>query len=138
MVSMRYTKLIIYNLSILLVLFLLLEAGFRIFKPDYEYYERTCAADFMDEAYLKTDTNWVQPDSDLGWVCRQKEQLNFYRPDFFHIAYHINSQGFRSPEFSSRMDSAINKKRVLLLGDSFLFGIFLEEPQTVSSQLLKN
>ncbi len=137
MVSMRFTKLIIYNLSILVVLFLLLEVGFRIFEPGYEYYERTCAADFMDEAYLKTDTNWVEPDSVLGWVCQQKENLKFYRPDFFHIAYNINSHGFRSPDFPKGSDAANEKKRILLLGDSFLFGIFLEESQTISSQLLK-
>ena len=132
---MQFTKLIIYNLAILLGLLFLAEVGFRISEPDYAYYERTCAADFYEKAWQKLDTNWVQKDTTLGWVCRQKDYLKFYQPDFFNVAYAINSDGFRSPEFTIPMDTFPRAKRVLLLGDSFLFGIFLENDQTISAKI---
>lgn len=108
----------------------LLEIGFRIVDSDYKYYERTSGCDFEGKALVKMDTNWVQRDEDLGWVCRQKPDLNFYRSDFFDVKYHINSAGFRTPEFLPS-----SEKRILILGDSFLFGLFLEEDSTVASRL---
>lgn len=132
---MRFTKLIIYNLTVFLVLLIALEVGFRIAVPDYSYYQRTCAADFNEEARQKMDTNWVHPDSQLGWVCQTKKKLKFYRSDFFDVEYRINEQGFRTPDFTENSDSTLQKKKVLLLGDSFLFGIFLEENQIVANRL---
>lgn len=132
---MRFTKLIIYNLGLLLALLFLAETGFRISHPDYAYYERSCAADFYDKAWQKLDTNWVHIDTTLGWVCRQKKYLKFYQPDYSEVAYAINSAGFRSPEFTIPRDTFPRPRRVLLLGDSFLFGIFLENDQTISAKI---
>ncbi len=132
---MRFTKLIIYNVSVLLVLFFIVEAGFRIGASDYAFYQRTCAADFTEGAVLEMDTNWVQQDSILGWVCRKKPHLKFYRPSFWKVNYHINEFGFRSPEFPGARDRGKQQKRVLLLGDSFLFGIFLEEEKTITNRM---
>ena len=130
-------KLIKTNLIVLFVLLLLCEIGFRIVRPDYQYYERTYTAQFQDKAIHQLDTNWVKPDSTLGWVCQQKEQLKFYLPQHFDITYQINSQGFRNPvDFDSLENKS--KKRILLLGDSFLFGIFLENEKTISSLLQKD
>ena len=132
---MRITKIIIYNLTVLLLLFLLAEAGFRIWAPDYQFYERTSLAGFTEEAQLKLDTNWVQQDSLLGWVCRKNPHLKFYRSDFWEVNYGINDLGFRSTEFPREKFASEPKTRILLLGDSFLFGIFLEESTTISSRM---
>jgi hypothetical protein len=132
---MSTTKLIIYNLSVLLLLFMFVEIGFRIGVPEYEFYQRTSAADFSEEAILKMDTNWVRQDSILGWVCRPKAQLKFYRTDFWDVDYQINKYGFRSVEFPDITDTTKDRTRVLLLGDSFLFGIFLRQSETIANQM---
>ena len=133
---MKVIKLFIYNLGILFTLLVLIEIVFKIANPNYVYYERTYAAKFKEKAIHKLDTNWVAPDDDLGWVCKQKEDLKFYRSDFFELPYQINKQGFRNAlNFDSIQASA--KKRILLIGDSFLFGIFLQNEETISAQLQK-
>ena len=133
---MKLTKLIIYNLGVFLALFILIEIGFKVVNPGYVYYERTYAAKFEEKAIHKLDTNWVALDDDLGWVCKRKEHLKFYRSDFFELSYQINKQGFRNAhDFDSIQASA--KKRILLIGDSFLFGIFLQNEETISAQLQK-
>ena len=110
--------------------------GFKITYPKYVYYEQTCAASFEIKARQKLDTNWVDLDADLGWVCQKKENLKFYRTNFPPIKYQINPQGFRnSIDFDSIQPTS--KKRILLIGDSFLFGIFLKNQTTISAHLQK-
>jgi hypothetical protein len=127
---MRFTKIIIYNLSVFFALLFIVEAGFKVVAPGYEYYERTYAAKFEELAQFKLDTNWVKKDADLGWVSKQKTDLKFYRPDFFGVEYGIDGHGFRNP-----LTKGERVKKILLLGDSFLFGIFLENNQTISAKL---
>ncbi|MFT4973290.1 MAG: hypothetical protein ACI9JY_002498, partial [Saprospiraceae bacterium] len=71
---------------------------------------------------------------DLGWVCQQKTHLKFYRQDFFDVKYQINQEGFRMQRDLDDLQKTA-RKRILLLGDSFLFGIFLENQQTISAKL---
>ena len=135
---MRQPKVLFYNLTILFVLFLFFEIGFRLLNPDYQYYEQTYIGQFENSTAIeKLDTNWVEKDLDLGWVCKQKTNLNFYDSTFHSIQYNINTSGFRNPTDFDSLATPKSKKRILLIGDSFLFGIFLEESMTIRSQLQK-
>ncbi len=135
---MNFGKLILYNFAVFLGLFILCELGFKFFAPNYKYYERTYKGQFeASNAANKTDTNWVKLDADLGWVCKNKESLKFYRPELHQIHYQINNQGFRNPVDFDTLNTVSSKKRILVLGDSFLFSILQKEENTVSSLLQK-
>ena len=112
---MNFGKLAIYNLAVFLGLFLVCELGFKIFASDYKYYERTYVGQFENcEAKNDLDTNWVQLDDELGWVCKSKVDLKFYRPELHKIQYEINPQGFRTPFDFDTLSSSSSKKRILL------------------------
>ncbi len=135
---MKIVKLIFYNFAVLFFLFLFCEIGFNFFAADYIFYERTYRGQFENcNAKNEIDTNWVRLDTELGWVCKSKENLNFYRPELHKIRYRINKQGFRNPVSFDTLNLSSSKKRVLLLDDSFLFSILQEEQNTVSSILQK-
>ena len=133
---MQKLKVLFFNLFLLFILLVLVEAGLWFFFPDYQYYYRTHPGQPDLEAILaKTDTNWLAPHSQLGWVCQQNADLQFPTPPLAEpIAYHINQQGFRNT-FDFNGPFPKHKKRILLLGDSFLFGIYLPEQKTIVSHL---
>jgi hypothetical protein len=132
---MRIGKLIFINLIVLSGLLILIEASLWLVFPDYKYYYRTHPGQpDLNEILIKTDTGWLAPDSELGWVCQQKTALNFPTPPVDGISYQINAQGFRNAfDFNDSLPE--HKKRILLIGDSFMFGIYLPEQKTISSQL---
>ncbi|MEM1324055.1 MAG: hypothetical protein AAGG75_27585 [Bacteroidota bacterium] len=133
---MKTLKVFGINLLVLAALLLCCELTFRLVYPDYRYYEQTYAAKFEAACQIHpVDTNWVKVDTALGWVCRQREQLRFYLPAFHHIAYGINAEGFRHPSDFADLPPKGGRRRVLLLGDSFLFGLFLPDSLTISQQL---
>lgn len=133
---MKNVKIILCNLLLLFALLLLCEMGFRLLRPDYQFYEQAVASNFHRKAAQFMDTNWVQQDSLFGWVCQQKKHLKFYLPEYHNIYYQINPQGFRMPfDLDSLPPPSDSTRRILLLGDSFLFGIFLSEEHTIANCL---
>ncbi len=132
---MNAFKVIFYNCVILMLLFFIVELSLRQLFPNYHYYYRTHPqqANF-DELLAKTDTNWVEANQDLGWVCQQKVNLAFPSPPRRGVHYKINSQGFRN-SFDFRNSLSTDQKRVLLIGDSFLFNIYLSENETTTNYL---
>ncbi|MEM9920847.1 MAG: hypothetical protein AAF990_22300 [Bacteroidota bacterium] len=131
----KAARLIWYNVLVLFCLVFVCELGFRWFQPNYTYYEQAVTANFHKKAVHQMDTNWLCPDPLLGWVCQSKTPLKFYHPDFEHIQYGINAQGFRNTMNFDTLPEKSDAKRILLLGDSFLFGLFLADHQTISSCL---
>ncbi len=128
-------RVLIFNLFLFCVLLILVECGLRLAYPDYHYYYRTHPAQpDLSDILAKSDTLWLQPNTDLGWVCQQKTYLQFPTPPVQGIAYHINKEGFRN-KFDFDTPTLKDKKRLLLLGDSFMFGIYLPEEQTIASRL---
>lgn len=135
---MKIGKLAIYNFGVFIGLFLVCELGFKIFAHDYKYYERTYVGQFENcKAKYEIDTNWVKLDAKLGWVCKSKANLKFYRPELHNIQYQINPQGFRNSVNFDSINLSSSKKRILLLGDSFLFSILQKEKNTIPSLLQK-
>lgn len=132
---MRLIKVIAINLIILCSLLLLIEGILWSLYPDYTYYYRTHPIQpDLEEILAKTDTSWLSPDPDLGWVCQQKTSLLFPSPPVQGVCYQINAEGFRN-SFNFQDLKTKTKKRVLLVGDSFTFGIYLPEHHTIAARL---
>ena len=65
---------------------------------------------------------WAQSDPVLGWTAYKME------PD-------INSQGFRDPKDFDQIDLNSGKIRVMILGDSFIYGANVEANQNIPGLL---
>lgn len=128
---MKQLKVLLFNAAFLIIILFLVEGLLRIVTPNYGFYTPSKPGDNFDHSSI--DTNWVQPDPELGWVCKQKTYLKFHTPEFFDIEYDINPQGFRNNfDFDNQIEG---KKKVMLLGDSFAFGFYSAEEFTISSKL---
>ena len=65
------------------------------------------------------------PDDQLGYVLRPNSQTVHWNPEFYpdyEIEYKINKQGFRDHQIYNQA-KAQNTLRLLVLGDSFTFGV---------------
>lgn len=77
-------------------------------------------------------TRFWQHDPTLGWAHKPNEEGHFESFGFDTII-RINSHGFRGPERSfSRPD---DKQRIIVLGDSFVWGFGVEEADIFTTQL---
>jgi len=76
---------------------------------------------------------WTEYHPDLGWY-HQKNKKAFLRKNGFEIEVNTNSQGFRgSREYSIEKPKGV--KRILVLGDSFVFGWGVRDHETFCSKL---
>jgi hypothetical protein len=131
----RIVKIISINAILLFSLLMVVEWTLWQIYPDYNYYYRTHFAQAdLEEILAKTDTTWLALDTDLGWVCQQKTSLLFPSPPVQGTCYQINQEGFRNSFDFSELGPK-KRKRILLLGDSFTFGIYLPEHQTIAARL---
>jgi len=134
---MRKLKILSFNLALLVFLLGIVEIFLRIANPDYKcYYRSHPAQPDLQQILNKTSTSWLKKDKELGWVCQQKQELDFPSPPKHGVVYKINEQGFRM-SFDLKDTIPKDKKKVLLLGDSFMFGIYLQESETVTANLQK-
>jgi lysophospholipase L1-like esterase len=77
-------------------------------------------------------TDFWKHDSDYGWAHKPGHQGRFVSHGF-DISVRTNSHGFRGPERSFEKSSDI--KRVVVLGDSFVWGFGVEEKDTFAHLL---
>jgi len=134
----RWVKVIVFNLVFFILLLILGEIAVRIFNPKYEVYVRTYPRQYKDRFFNDGTTivNWPREDPDLGWVCNDTTSfLKFSNKEYnsLNIEYDINRQGFRY-----QYDFFLNEflePNVMMLGDSFLFGVYLKESKTIVSIL---
>ena len=131
----RGGRIIVVNIIVFAALFVLAEVGVRIFRPDYECFERTYPGEYADRAF--TMVTWPRRDPDLGWVCRNDVPPGFGNPKFVgHDAvYVVNRQGFRNAADFDTIRSRPESTRVMLLGESFMFGVYLGEKDTITAYL---
>jgi hypothetical protein len=122
---LRLMKIVLIEI---VVIFILAEIVFRLAFPNYPVYERTQPGVDSNYAYV-----YFEPEEELGWVLRKNKTL--YGLD--GISYKANKQGFRDNKDFVLDNLSLNKKRVMLLGDSFQFGYFINEDQTCASLLEK-
>jgi hypothetical protein len=136
---MKYSKIIIVNILILFSLLLVGELTVRILKPNLWLYKRSNPNEFQDRAFDKNNIEvyWPKKDNDLGWVCKQDSLLKFSSKYYnnYPIVYRINKEGFRNCNDFESHPNIKNKKRLLLLGDSFIMSVYLNEDKTIAHNL---
>jgi len=97
---------------------------FERFKP-YPRYD-------VGELVSKPAKNSVQ-DNKIGWKMKGNAVFSVNTSEF-KSTYHANSQGFRSPEFN--LDD--NRKKIVLIGDSYTYGTFVNYDETFGSIIDNN
>jgi len=136
---MRYLKIIIVNIFVLISLLLIGELSIRLIRPNFWLYQRSNPNEFQDRAFDKnyTKVNWPRKDTDLGWVCMQDSLLKFSNKYYnqFPIVYYLNKDGFRNKKDFELQSIINNKTNLLLLGDSFIMSVYLNEDKTIAYNL---
>jgi GDSL-like lipase/acylhydrolase family protein len=126
--SIRYSivGLTIWNLALTLLLLVPIEIAARHYFPSV--YQRTIPG----ANHPTRIAVWAAPDPDLGWtVTRSPEYAALAR-----VTYRINGQGFRhSEDFNSLPQKPFGQRHVVVLGDSFTFGVNLQEAETAPAFL---
>ncbi len=132
----RIAKVIISNIVIFSILFLFIELLLQYIRP-YELYKRTGVNEiqngtFTDPLYT---VNWMKIDSSLGWVCKNDTDIFFSNPALLDSVreYTINEHGFRS-NFNFDINK-VGQKKIMFLGDSFLYGVYLNYQETLIHNL---
>jgi len=87
---------------------------------------------FWDGFYLKTQKAYAQPHPQRGWSNRPEVSVPYGEPEFSTTVTH-NQFGYRTHPIS-RVPSA-DRVRVLVLGDSFTYGVGVEDDETFSARL---
>lgn len=131
-------KILSINVALLILLLFVGESFMRIINSDYEPYERTFPGQYKDRFFNEGTTivNWPKKDPIIGWVCNNTTRLlKFSNKEYnnLNIEYDINRQGFRY-----QYDFFLNKivdSNVMMLGDSFLFGVYLKDNETIVANL---
>lgn len=127
------------NLLVFILLLIISEIALRIFYPSLHNYLRTYPDQFQDRAFGRENTivNWPEKDFDLGWVCKQDSLLKFSNKLYNSepIIYKINKEGFRNRIDISNKDGLSNKKKIMLLGDSFIMSVYLSEDNSITFNL---
>lgn len=140
--KIRIINLLIVNIFILILLLIMGEISLRILNPNYQLYKRTYPNQCIDHAFNSNlvKVNWPRKDSVLGWVCKNGVNLYFSNPSLndHEIIYKINKYGFRDIINFETQNLITTKKKVMFLGDSFIFGVYLKEEETIISRLEKN
>ncbi len=77
---------------------------------------------------------WARTDPHLGWVFSGRNFQTFRRGDAKWEAF-VNDEGFRAPVNYQKSERRPGEQRVMVLGDSFVFGVYLSEPETLTAQL---
>jgi len=131
--DVKFIKTLFYFLAIFIFFFALGEILYRILDPHYQIYERTHPGQYKNIEFAK-NLSWPQYDQGLGWVCNTEHFT--YGSD--NISYKINKQGFRDDKDFTSPGPRQDKKRIMILGDSFIFGTHLESQETFPSLLQEN
>ena len=122
---------------VLLILILILELSLQLIKP-YDLYKRTYPNQIKDRTFnsKQVKVDWMRIDTTVGWVCSDSKFLqftnNFYNAN--RIKYIINNEGYRA-NFNFTDEISSSKKKIMLLGESFLFGVYLDYEKTWSGTL---
>jgi lysophospholipase L1-like esterase len=101
----------------LVVCLLVIEGGLRLFWTGY---------------YLKNPGGYARPSATLGWENKPSVTVDYGEPEFSTLVRH-NAFGFRSPEIPLEKPDGVC--RVLVLGDSFTYGVGVENEETFVARI---
>ena len=114
-----------WNAAITFLLLLTIEIYLRYRVPSV--YVRTSPGRHATKVAI-----WVEPDPELGWTVTRRPEWGILE----RVPYRINRQGFRHGEdFDSMPRKTSERHRVLVLGDSFTFGVHLQDNETLPAFL---
>jgi hypothetical protein len=105
----------------------LFEIGLRVFGEGRPY-RRTHPG-----AHENGALNWTRVDPDLGWVFSGQNTETFLSNRWRTVPfdYRSNPQGFRDGRDFDAVDPAQPLTRIAVFGDSFVFGVYLNEVDTL-------
>lgn len=133
----RIIIIIAVNVILIVVLGTAAEFTARKLFPHYNRSYRTYVGQLKDMDFSFYPATWHRPSPGLGWVCNNNEEIKFASEKYNRqeIFYERNPQGFRCEMDFDNLDIMPQKKRVMLLGDSFVFGVYLKENETLHAAL---
>ena len=106
-------------LLVMIVVSELLLSKFRVFEPHPRYPPGVRPNEANLHAFL-------QPDEATGWLMKPHEEYT-HTSDEFEVVYRSNGQGYRSER---EFDDGLSPRRVVVVGDSFTFGIAVNYEET--------
>jgi lysophospholipase L1-like esterase len=117
---------IAYSSTILIVVLALIEVTARLLGPGFMPPDRS--RDVAHGEAMPNEPNLVGDDL-TGWRALSGPQSDFGVPE----PTHVNSRGLRSPEIP--IEKGPNERRVLLLGDSTVYGVLVSDEDSFAGQL---
>jgi hypothetical protein len=129
-------KLMFINILVFIALFTLAELLARfVYCKDSLRCEDAIYVRSYPGQYEDKKVPWMKHDPDLGWVLDRATNLLEDKHRHHKFKYNVNSEGFRNAVDFSLLSPYTTKTRIMLLGDSFVFGLYVEEEDTLSSIL---
>ena len=117
---------IAYSSAVLIVVLTLIEVTARILGPGFMPPDRS--RDVAHGEAMPNEPNLVGDDL-TGWRALSGAQSDFGVPE----PTHVNSRGLRAPEIP--IEKGANERRVLLLGDSTVYGVLVSDEDSFAGQL---
>ena len=129
---MRHSAVFSFNLILFIGLLFCVEFLWRVCEPQRWLYEPTYPGRYQNAPFTK-ETSLMEPDEYLGWVFNKESSLH----DKNGVSYQANKQGFRDRKDFYSAGPGSHKKRVMILGDSFVFGLYINQKDTIPELLQK-
>jgi hypothetical protein len=129
----NYAKIVLSNVLLLGALLLVSEVLYRT----YHFFpaEMLSTRTFPGEGAGRVARQWARQDPELGWVFSGNYRA-FVNPSYYGSwTASVNRDGFRA---ASNFDDIGPKgpiKRLMVLGDSFTFGVYVNDSETLTSLL---
>jgi hypothetical protein len=128
----RYAAILTVNLVLVAVMLVAAEFTYRwIFRGRQSFHTRSYPGQLGNRVIT-----WARIDRDLGWVFSGRNLQTFRRGEAKWEAL-VNHEGFRAPVNFQKTERRPGERRVMVLGDSFVFGVYLNDPETLPAQLGK-
>lgn len=105
----------------------------RVHDP-HQLYQRTYPGEYQNRPF-NPKLSWPYADKDLGWVFNMVNVMHSTRDR--QVFYKMNHEGFRDDKDFDANPPDPGKKRIMVLGDSFVFGLFINREDTIPSLLQK-
>jgi len=89
---------------------------------------------YAAERQQRPETTFMQFDPRYGWSNMPGREVRFQRIDF-DTKVTINADGFRGPTFGPRSPADTARTRIVVLGDSYVFGHGVEDDEILTVRL---